>query len=226
MFIFRSWELKKTPINKIYSYSTILSVVTIFTGLFSISFFDQKITYYFKDDDWKWLFAREITNIGLFSNYFIAALTVLAICLYLIKLKRVAHPKVYSFYRKSQIMIYSLLFSGLCLQFFKFLFGRQRPKISPDFDPHAFYPFSTHWNFHSMPSGHTQVLFCVATFFSYYYPQKKYFFYLLATALSFTRVMTRDHFFADILIGALVGHLTCLWLFYFLSRKASKVLQI
>lgn len=219
MFIFRSWKLQETPAPKLRAYTLFLSLITVILAMISIEWFDHSITFIFREDDWKWLFAREVTHIGLFSNYFLAALFFLAVSLYLIRFKKVAHPKIYTLFIRSRVMIFALLFSGLWVQILKAIFGRQRPKISPDFDPHAFYPFNTHWDFHSMPSGHTQVLFTVASFFAFYYPGKKYYIYLLAFIFSFTRVMTRDHFFGDVMGGALVGHLTTIWLFYYLNKK-------
>ncbi len=219
MFIFKSWKLEETSTKSIRSYSGIFALIIVILSVISINLFDQKITFLFREDDWKWLFAREITNIGLFSHYFLAGLFGLSLGFYLLKIHKPTHPKVYELIVKSRTLVYTLLFAGLWVHVFKFLFGRQRPKISPDFDPQAFYPFNTHWDFHSMPSGHTQVLFCVASFLAYYYPGKKYYFYILAALLSFTRVMTRDHFFADVMCGAMIGHLATVWLYVYLNKK-------
>lgn len=219
MFIFKSWSPQEISLAKIRSYSLEMGILVLALVLVCIQWFDQKITYLFKEDDWKWLFAREVTNIGLFSHYFMLALLILSITLFLIKFKKSSHPYTFSLYNKSKVLIYTLLYSGLWVHLFKFLFGRQRPKISPDFDPQAFYPFNTHWDFHSLPSGHTQVLFSVATFLAFYFPKYKYLFYFLASLFSFTRVMTRDHFLGDVLAGALVGHLSTVWLYYYLNKK-------
>ena len=200
-------------------YSLKLALITLTLVILSILFLDQKITWLFKEDDWKWLFAREITNIGLFSHYFFIALAGLAISFYFIKIKKNTSAQVIRFLEKSKVLVYTLLFSGIWVHIFKFLFGRQRPKISPDFSPHVFQPLTTNWDFHSLPSGHTQVLFCVASFLAFYYPRYRYFFFILAGLLSFTRVMTRDHFFADVMMGALVGHLSTVWLYTYLIKK-------
>ncbi len=207
-------------------YCTKFFAVVIALALVSIFFIDQNLTLLFKDDDWKWLLAREVTHVGLFTNYFIPALIVwfgLQIFIKWNKAKPREHLKQIA--TQALWLMYCLLFSGFCVHVFKFLIGRQRPKISPDFDPFIFQPFSTHWDFHSMPSGHSQVLFTVATFFAHLFPRFKYGVYSVAFIFAFTRVATRDHFYSDVLMGMAVGHISTLVLLYWLLRqKKPKVL--
>lgn len=190
----------------------------------SILFIDQRLTMVFKNDDWVWLLAREITHIGLFTNYFIPAFMVwFGLQIFLKwntsknrdRLKQIATQALW--------LMYCLLFSGLGVHIVKFIVGRQRPKISPDFDPHVFQPLTAHWDFHSMPSGHTQVLFTVATYFAYLFPRFKYGLYTVAFTLAFTRVMTRDHFFSDVLMGLAVGHLSTMVMLYWLLHQKKPI---
>lgn len=196
-----------------------LSVIGLL-AMISIFYIDQSLTMIFKDDDWKWLLAREITHVGLFTNYFIPALIVWAgVEIFLRWNKSKPRERLKKIATQALWLIYCLLFSGLCVHIFKFVVGRQRPKISPDFDPYVFQPFTTNWDFHSMPSGHSQVLFTVATYFAYLFPRFKYPIYIVAFILSFTRVMTRDHFYSDVLMGLAVGHLSTVVMLYWLTRK-------
>lgn len=198
--------------SELSKYSLFLVMIFIPIILAFTFFWDQSITHIFKQDDLKWLIARNITNVGLFSHYFIIGLIMLIISWLFSKpiLKE-----------KSKLLLISLLASGLVTHIFKFSIGRQRPKISETFEPHIFNFLTTHWDNHSFPSGHSQVLWTVATYLSFEFPKFKWVFYGLASILSFTRVMTRDHFMSDVLGGLLVGHLTTLWcIYYFKFRKS------
>lgn len=181
---------------------------------------DQDLTTLFKDDDLKWKIAREITNVGLFENYFVPAFILWAGAQILLKWNKTKnrHRMQYIATQATWLM-YCLLFSGLWTHIFKFLIGRQRPKISPAFDPYIFQPFTAHWDFHSLPSGHSQVMFTVATFLAFVLPKYKYGFYSVAFIMAFTRVMTRDHFYSDVLMGLAVGHLASVVLLYWLSQR-------
>jgi membrane-associated phospholipid phosphatase len=200
---------------RVFGVITVLAVLSIF-------FLDQNLTLLFKEDDWKWILAREITHIGLFTNYFIPAFIVWAAAWILLKWNKAKdRHRVQHIGTQALWLMYSLLFSGFWVHLFKAIIGRQRPKISPDFDPHVFQPFTTHWDFHSMPSGHTQVLFTFATFLAFQFPKYLKGFYFVAFIMAFTRVMTRDHFYSDVLMGVAVGHLPTVVLLYWLSQRNS-----
>ncbi|MBL7554614.1 MAG: phosphatase PAP2 family protein [Bdellovibrionaceae bacterium] len=206
--------------SALIKYNLRFLAVVGFLSILSILFIDQNLTLLFKNDDWVWLLAREITHVGLFTNYFIPAFIVwFGLQIFLKWSQPKNRDRLKQITTKALWLMYSLLFSGLCVHIFKFLVGRQRPKISPDFDPHVFQPFTTHWDFHSMPSGHSQVLFTVATYFAYLFPRFKYGIYSVAFILAFTRVMTRDHFYSDVLMGLAVGHLSTAVMLYWLSRR-------
>lgn len=208
--------------NKTYlaKYCAVFSVIAILLSALSMQFIDQDLTLLFKDDDWVWILAREITHVGLFTNYFIPAFIIWFGAHVLLRWNKAKNRhRVQYIATQATWLMYCLLFSGFWVQVFKFLFGRQRPKISPNFDPQVFHPFNTHWDFHSLPSGHTQVLFTVATFLAFLFPRFKYTFYLGAFFMGFTRVMTRDHFYSDVLMGLTVGHLSTVVLLYWLTRR-------
>ena len=61
------------------------------------------------------------------------------------------------------------------------------------------------WDYHSFVSGHSQVMFTVATMFSLAFPKLRWFFVSIAAFFAFTRVVIHDHFLSDIIGGAVVG---------------------
>ncbi|MEZ0393266.1 MAG: phosphatase PAP2 family protein [Pseudobdellovibrionaceae bacterium] len=106
---------------------------------------------------------------------------------------------------RSLFLLASLLASGVLLHILKMIFGRQRPHRTDSFEAHVFHPFNLDWHFHSMPSGHSQTLLTVATFFWITYPKSAWIVFPLALFLSFTRLAMQAHFLSDVTVGAYVG---------------------
>jgi membrane-associated phospholipid phosphatase len=125
----------------------------------------------------------------------------------------VSYKKFKSLYNFGYQMFISLLASGLIVHFFKFLIGRKRPYHVMDSSqlglclPFVFDPLTTDYNFHSMPSGHSQLIFTVVTFLSFYIGSMyvKFGLFLFAFVIALTRIGTQDHFLSDVLIGSGVG---------------------
>jgi membrane-associated phospholipid phosphatase len=103
-------------------------------------------------------------------------------------------------------LLISLFISGIAVHFFKFLFGRLRPHRTEVGDPNVFVPFNFDWHYHSLPSGHSQVLFTVATCLALAFPKKAVVLYLSFFALAMTRVFTIQHFLSDVMMGCLLGY--------------------
>jgi membrane-associated phospholipid phosphatase len=91
----------------------------------------------------------------------------------------------------------------------KLAVGRGRPSQGEDAD--VFRPFSG-WN--SFPSGHTTLAFAVATAIADETEDRwsDVAVYGVATATAFARLNDDRHWTSDVLVGALVGHLSARWL--------------
>ncbi|HPI39926.1 MAG TPA: phosphatase PAP2 family protein [Pseudobdellovibrionaceae bacterium] len=196
----------------------------VFSAL-SYFYLDQYLAVFFAQERLKnlWQMARSTTNIGLASHYFIFSIVLLVFLKWIAP--KIQHLKKYSekinYYKKwSYYFLISLISSGLVLQIFKFIFGRQRPhKTDPLFEPYHFTFFENHWDFHSFPSGHSQVMFTVATMLMFLWPKLRWYFFGFAFLISFTRVMTHSHFLSDVIIGSLLGYLVTVWTCYYLERR-------
>jgi undecaprenyl-diphosphatase len=57
----------------------------------------------------------------------------------------------------------------------------------------------------SMPSGHAATSFAGAVILTYLLPRAAPFFFLLATAVAFSRVYVGVHYVSDVVVGALLG---------------------
>ncbi|MDW8191091.1 MAG: phosphatase PAP2 family protein, partial [Pseudobdellovibrionaceae bacterium] len=124
-------------------------------------------------------------------------------------------------YRWSAQFFKVLLLAGIAVHVLKFIIGRKRPYVSNDggwvlCDPSVFLPFEWDYRFHSLPSGHSQLIFTVATFLSYSLPHRfqwiKVVLFSIALFLALTRVGTADHFLSDVLAGGFLGVFVTWWL--------------
>lgn len=102
-------------------------------------------------------------------------------------------------------MLSALVIAGLFVQLLKFVIGRARPSVSPDFHPWVWDPFNHHWNFHSMPSGHSQTAFTTATILALYFPRFRYWFFLAAASIALSRVVLNAHSLSDVIVGSYIG---------------------
>ena len=205
----RQWLIQHTI--KLCFFSVILIV-------FSIYFLDLGVAFFFKQPELELVYkvSREITNIGLSGHYF--GLSILAFIL-----SRTLFRKMEYFITRpglekkievwSLFLIKCLVVIGLFNGIIKIIFGRQRPHSAENFENLNFSPFSLDVHWWSFPSGHTQVLFTMATFLALLWPKNRYWFLVLAAIFSFTRVTTFQHFCSDFVAGGTIGYLGTLWLY-------------
>lgn len=95
--------------------------------------------------------------------------------------------------------------SGLLVQILKHIFGRQRPYADDGLSATQFEPLTSFYEFHSMPSGHSQVLFTLATVLAAIFPRAAWLWFAMAAVLAATRVITLNHWLSDVIVGAAVG---------------------
>lgn len=96
--------------------------------------------------------------------------------------------------------------TGITNSILKSLIGRTRPRLFFDQELYAFLPPARKALYVSMPSGHTAMMFAVATALALMLPRRWAVpAYALAAVIALSRVMTNAHWLADILAGALVG---------------------
>lgn len=188
-------------------------VIGIVLALISALTLDQSVSLFFKQPELNsvWLFARNITNAGLSEHYFVLSLV-------LFVFGKWVRPQFVQVRIWARNLFFALILSGIFVHIVKFTFGRQRPHKSVDFDPYVFHPLTTHWDFHSFASGHTQVMFTVATVFAATFPRARWVFFAIAAFFGFTRVIIHDHFLSDVIGGAVVGYIGATTALYWAAR--------
>ncbi len=198
----------------------------------SIFFFDLNIAEFFNQPELArvYYYSREITNIGYSIHYF-------AIAIFGIIFSKFIYPRIQLINKRmsaalnlaisqwSWFAVKVLILAGIPVHLIKMGIGRQRPHVSGDFNPLNFAPFNLHHHWHSFPSGHAQVLFSVATIALLIWPRHRYYFLGTAFLLALTRVTIHQHFFSDLLAGAVVGYLTTVWLHFYL-RPGTKLSRL
>jgi hypothetical protein len=117
-----------------------------------------------------------------------------------------------------KIGIESFLLTGVTVQLFKHLCGRERPSAATRDGGFWHGPFSYLReqkgsgkgisSFDAFPSGHTTTVFAAATTISDFYtePWVSYTCYSLASVAALSRVMESTHWLSDCFVGALIGH--------------------
>lgn len=107
------------------------------------------------------------------------------------------------------IAFQSVAISGSSALFFKLLFHRQRPNEGTAPDSKAWFGPSFRTSNLSFPSGHTTVAFALASSLATYYKDNKsvgILLYSLATLTAWSRVHDNQHWFSDVVAGALLGY--------------------
>lgn len=196
------------------------SLVACALTALSIFLWDQKIANFFANPDMfkVWRMARDITDIGL-GEYYIGPIVIgLIVVQILILLKsKIRNLLVYRYHLATALI--GFLVTGIILQAGKHILGRQRPHLSETNDASVFHFFSTNWDFHSFPSGHTQVLFTAAVVMSAWDHPRRFLYLGLAGFLSLTRVMVYAHFLSDVLFGSALAIVVTTLVIRFREKK-------
>lgn len=200
-------------------------VISFIFALIAMYFFDQKVSAFFAVREVKESIrapARFLTDFALAEYWLILALMVWAFAKWVAPRTKMfdGYAEKIEFFRRWGLNFFAAqVFAGIVTHVIKFSVGRQRPHKSPDFDPYVFTPMTTHWHWHSFSSGHSQVIFTVATMMSVAFPKFRWFWIPLAVLICLTRVVVHDHFVSDIIFGACVGYVGSLLSMYWMQLK-------
>jgi len=104
-----------------------------------------------------------------------------------------------------RMLFQSLAYSGVTNLALKTIFGRKRPYLNDG--PWKFTWFSIDNDMQAFPSGHTTVAFAFSTVLAEYFHTlwSRIGFYGIASLTAYSRVLDNQHWFTDVVLGALVG---------------------
>ena len=195
---------KNIRIELVFLFLVFLSIVTSFNP-------DIWLYSYFKDfnknpnNEYLYIFFKETTKLGS-SSWYLGLSVFCIIFFYLSKFfSLVVTEKIKGLINFFISSIVYLLVVGVFTQIGKHLIGRPRPNHT-NFDNLLDFNFlSLDSSFHSFPSGHSSTIFMLCFILCATLPKLKYFFYLLASIIAFSRVVVGAHFFTDIVAGGVLA---------------------
>jgi membrane-associated phospholipid phosphatase len=118
-------------------------------------------------------------------------------------------------------VITGYLFSGIISQLLKHAIHAPRPHaIISSTEYHYFIDGITHSGMTSFPSGHTTSVFALATLLALHTRDKRISLIYLVTAIitGYSRIYLGQHFLADVVAGVLIGTLSALLVYWYLSQ--------
>lgn len=95
--------------------------------------------------------------------------------------------------------------AGLIANLTKNIVGRARPRLFDSVGPLDFKPFAFDSDWASFPSGHATNIFAFATVIGMLWPKGRVLLYTLAAWIAASRVLIDEHYFTDIVAGAILG---------------------
>lgn len=200
-----------------------VNVAALLTVLITFVFIDAKVVFFFArgwGEQYRTFFGK-ITDVGLADTYFlITVFTFFAMSALHKYHKHHRLAELWAYLKNwASLSFFTLLGSGLFVQLLKHVVGRKRPYEEPLLDHLVFKPFVAKWEYHSFPSGHSQVMFTVATLMTLIFPRQFVFWYGFAGFIALTRAFVTDHFLSDVIYGSTLGYSMSLIVIYWLRRS-------
>jgi len=180
-------------------------------AIFSYFYLDQTLAYYFSVNITQNIqkIINIITKFGD-SIYYI----IIPLIIYILSNNR--------FIEKLSILVFSsTIISGIVINIIKVIVARYRPPMLLEHNLYGFKTFDIGYLVNSFPSGHATTAFSVYVALALVFPKFKYFFIVIAILIASSRVLLTAHYFSDIIIGAMIGTFTSIFLYekiFFQSR--------
>jgi membrane-associated phospholipid phosphatase len=125
--------------------------------------------------------------------------------------------------RRASVLVGSVTLAGLLGEVLKLVIRRQRPGIADgaySFRAWSDRPFSSAG--FGLPSSHALIAFSAAAALTRLFPRAAPIWYALAIGCGVTRVLAGAHFVSDVIVGALLGIATSVWLSRRLDARAPR----
>ena len=207
-------------------------MITLLVIVFSYFYLDKPIAYYFINH------TKTYDSLGAFLSIFGESTWEFTIApLGFIFFRYYKKNELYA--QRFLFLLYINIFSGFLSVILKNIFGRMRPwglkdggheygfLLFQNFDMGILEKFK--YQIHvlidgatphiSFPSGHSTTIFTVAVYLWLLFPKQWFLWFFTAFILASGRILANDHYFSDIVAGALLGTLSTLYLYSKLKDK-------
>ncbi len=163
----------------------------------------------------------DITNIGKSDRYLIpsAVLFLVTALLDWSAYKQKAKSWILRVFGQSAFLFGSVAGSGILVNIVKVLIGRARPKLMDTLGTIHFEPFTTGYDFASMPSGHSATMGAVTLVFMLWFPRVRWLLLPLGFFFAATRIAAQAHYPSDVVAGFTVGALFGLFFARWLASR-------
>jgi membrane-associated phospholipid phosphatase len=149
-------------------------------------------------------FFDSITHLAKAAHWLVAAILIYGLTR-LFRLFVLHDPRVFLAQDASAAFIASLALGSAILHILKRLVGRRRPRDEIEMHLYEFKFWTFKADYNSFPSGHALTIFSVAAIVTCIFPAFWPLWFVIAVALSATRILLTAHFVSDVLIGAGIG---------------------
>lgn len=185
----------------------IAGILVSSTSILFIVLLDGPLAEYFKPQFGSrvHVYAAELTDVAKAGPFFAVSIVIAMLGYVAGKVQKTRNSVWSEVTRWGFQALMAFLFSGVVVQLLKHLLGRKRPYAVESLSPHEFHFFTANYEFHSFPSGHSQVMFTAATLLWLIWPKGGIVWFVTAGLIALTRVITLNHWMSDVLIGAYVG---------------------
>lgn len=150
----------------------------------------------------------EFTGIAAASFWYVCSITLALLTVFAAHLSKDKNlrPIAINVRNWSSHLFLALLGTGLVTQILKLCVGRERPCFTAS-SPHLWHSKLFHggYLYSSFPSGHSQVIFCVASLLCMLLPRFRIPIFAIALAVACTRVLVLKHFPSDVAFGMILG---------------------
>ncbi len=155
--------------------------------------------------------AEIITTLGITTWYLIASAVLYLFFRFIYKNKLQS--------MRSLFIFCSLSICGILIILIKWVAGRYRPVNLFNNDLFGFDYFGVGYELTSFPSGHAQTIFTLATALTLIFPRWGIPLFIVAAAVSISRIVLTSHYLSDVIAGAGIGILFTLAIKYYFDQR-------
>lgn len=123
-----------------------------------------------------------------------------------------------SLYQMAVVGIMAIIVAGITCDIAKVILGRARPIAFFTEQHFGFMWLQIHAKYWSFPSGHTTTTFAVVTVMTHYFRKWRWLLLIVAVSIAISRITLNKHYLSDVMMGAYLGTVMSLVVFYILEN--------